>query len=187
MRAFTLALALTALLSGPALAQADPVSNEALKALMAADQAARTPASGTIDWARVSADDKARRAAVLQLLKAGKVQTADDYYNAALVFQHGQEPADIRLAFSLSSIAHQLAPDNKAASWLTAASWDRILMQSKQPQWYGTQFSKAHAPGSKWELYKVDETAVTDAERRALNVPTLDEAKQRAKALNDNG
>jgi hypothetical protein len=181
MRPFVLAL----LLSSATFAQAaEPVSNEALRALMLADQAARAPAVGIIDWAKVTEDDKARRMAVLELLQAGKVQTADDYFNAALVFQHGQEADDIRLAFSLSSIAHKLAPGNKDASWLTAASWDRILMQMNQPQWYGTQFSKAHAPGSKWELYKIDEKAVTDDERRALNVRTLDEAKQKAKALN---
>lgn len=165
-----------------ALASDRPVANPALQALMEQDQAARS--GGTIDWKKVTEEDTVRRAEVMKLVASGALMTADDYFNAALIFQHGQQPEDIRMAFSLSTIAIKLDPENKRARWLSAASWDRILMQLDKPQWYGTQFRKAHAPGSKFELYKLDETAVTDEDRKVLNVPTLDEAKARVKSMN---
>ena len=161
---------------------ADPSSNPALRALKAQDQAARS--GDAIDWKKVTEQDTVRRAEVAKMLAIGSLMTSEDYYNAALIYQHGQRPENIRMAFSLSTIAIQLDPENKQAKWLSAASWDRILMQLDKPQWYGTQFRKAQTPGSQFELYKVDETAVTDEERKALGVPTLAEARARAQSMN---
>lgn len=49
-------------------------------------------------------------------------------------------------------------------------------MTKKVPQWYGTQYTAPRA-GEPTELYKVDETIVSDAERAAMNVPSLQTAK----------
>ena len=40
------------------------------------------------------AGDARRREQVRRLMAEGKVQTGEDYYYAAFIFQHGQKPAD---------------------------------------------------------------------------------------------
>jgi len=157
--------------------------NADLQRLRDADQAARSPGRDNIDWSIVAKQDQERRVEVLALLKAGKARTSADYYNAAMVYQHGDGVEDIRQAHALASIATLLQPDHKPALWLRAASWDRLLMRLNKPQWYGTQFTKPE--GSElWELYKVDESAVTDADRAALGVRPLAAAKAQVERMN---
>jgi hypothetical protein len=162
-------------------------ANDALRSLKEQDQAVRVANVGSVNWSKITEEDAERRDKVTKMLGSGEVRTAEDFYNAALIFQHGRHVDDIRLAYSLASISIKLDPENGKAKWLTAASWDRIMMQLGKPQWYGTQFTKAHGAGSKWELYKIDETAVTDEERKALGVPTIAEARARIQKLNDDG
>ena len=196
MTAPLLAAVLSAALSTaslPAHAQAAPLSgstgqaalenNADLQRLRDADQAARSPGRDNIDWSIVAKQDQERRVEVLALLKAGKVRTSADFDNAAMVYQHGDSVEDIRQAYALATIATLLQPDNKSALWMRAASWDRILMRLNKPQWYGTQFTKPE--GSQlWELYKVDESAVTDADRAALGVRSLAAAKAQVERMN---
>ena len=151
--------------------------NPELRSIREADQADRrsTPASDT--WRGVMQRDSERRTRVLEILKDGQLSTAWDYYNAALVLQHGGSSEDIRLAHSLSTIALTLDPEHKRAKWLLAASWDRLMLYFKQPQWYGTQ----SVPDSSGRniLYPVDPDAITDADRAALGVPPLAETQAR--------
>ena len=155
--------------------------NGRLKAIYESDQQARrkTP----IDWTVVAEQDRAHRAEARTLMQAGALRTAADYFHAAMVFQHGEELDDIRLAFSLAQISATLDPAHKRARWLTAAAWDRTLMSKNVPQWYGTQYYQP-APGAPTELYKVDEAAVTDAERASMQVPSLQEARDLLKQIN---
>lgn len=147
--------------------------NRELAAIYEADQAARSrPAE--IDWAVLLPEDRKRREQVHALLSAGEITAAADYYHAAMVFQHGENLDDIRLAHALSTVAMSLAPEEKRYRWLTAASWDRILSTQLQPQWYGTQFQ---SDDNGMFLYPVADGAVTDEDRRAMQVPTLAEAK----------
>ena len=196
MTAPLLAAVLSAALSTvslPAQAQAAPLSSSAgqatlennadLQRLRDADQAARSPGRDNIDWSIVAKQDQERRVEVLALLKAGKARTSADFDNAAMVYQHGDGVEDIRQAHALATIATLLQPDNKSALWMRAASWDRLLMRLNKPQWYGTQFTKPE--GSElWELYKVDESAVTDADRAALGVRPLAAAKAQVERMN---
>jgi len=146
--------------------------NPELTALYQADQAARAkPAE--IDWDVLLPEDRKRRDRVIELMRAGAVRTAADHYHAAMVFQHGERLDDIRLAHAMSTIAMSLAPEEKAYRWLTAASWDRIMSTQLQPQWYGTQFQ---SDDEGVFLYPVAEGAVSDEDRRAMQVPTLAEA-----------
>ena len=98
-----------------------------------------------IDWAKVSAEDAVRRTQVLELIKQGSVRNAEDYCNAALIFQHGDSVDDIRLAYSLATTSRALDPSGKRCKWLSAAAWDRILLRLNKPQWYGTQFTKSQS------------------------------------------
>lgn len=107
-------------------------------------------------------------------MKDGELHTARDYFSAAMVFQHSAE--DIGLAHSLATIASYLDPQNKQYRWLIAASWDRMLMQHIQPQWYGTQY-QTDDQGT--FLFPIADGAVTDAERTAMGVPSLDESRAR--------
>ena len=145
------------------------------------DQADRK--NGTIDSETVTRD-AGRREKVLEELRSGRIRTANDYYHAAMVFQHGESADDIRLAFSLAWAGAQMNTRHKdRARWLSAAAWDRIMMRLQKPQWYGTQYV-ADDPNSEFRLYRIDEDAVTDQERRRLNVPVLSEAKKRVEFLN---
>ena len=170
MHACTLFSALILCLAAPAFAQ-----HAELAAIHEADQAARSEPAA-IDWAKLAVEDRARRERVLQLLRAGEVRAAEDYYHAAMVFQHGQGLDDIRLAHALATVAMTLAPDEERFRWLVAASWDRIMTTQLQPQWYGTQFQST--PDGMF-LYPVADGAVSDQDRQAMGVPTLAESRDR--------
>ncbi len=158
-------------------------NNEELVQLFEMDQADREPGHGGIDWEVVNERDADRRAQVLEILRKGKIRTSGDFRHAAYVFQHGATIQDFRLALSLAWLAATIDPDNEDAKWLTAASWDRLLMNQGQPQWYGTQYRRFG--DSAWELYEIQDGAVTDEERQQLNVPTLDESKEQLRILNE--
>lgn len=176
MRHIVLALSLLACVVANA---AEPTSNDLLRELKNEDQSARSTGGSAIDWSKVSQEDAERRKKVVELLRSGEVKSGDDYFNAALIFQHGNSADDIRLAYALANISSVLKPENKTAKWLSAAAWDRIMMRLNKPQWYGTQFIGLGTP-RKFELYKIDESAVSDEDRMAMGVPTLEESKARA-------
>ena len=160
-----------------------PSDNDELRILKEQDQAARIAV--VIDWDIVGPQDARRRDEVTNMLHSGCVRTANDFYNAALIFQHGGGLADYQLAYALATISIRLSPNSKDARWLSAASWDRIMKSMERPQWYGTQYTGPHASGSKWRLYEVDEDAVSDEQRSALGVPTIAEMQARIRQLND--
>jgi hypothetical protein len=147
------------------------------------DQADRAAGSNKIDWDVVSTRDAARRTEVLQLLNAGDIRSADDFYHAALIFQHGDSIQDTQLALALATTSARMNPSNQQAQVLMAQAWDRILVRSGKPQWYGTQFQRSKTTG-KWELFPTDPTAVTEAQRTALGLPTLAETLAHIAQLN---
>ena len=176
MRVSTCLLVVFSLLAAalPAMAR-----NPELAAIYEADQAARSkPAE--IDWTVLLPEDRKRRERVMELLRTGEVRAAEDYHHAAMVFQHGESLDDIRLAHALSTIAMSLAPDETRYRWLTAASWDRIMTTQLQPQWYGTQFQ---SDDTGMFLYPLADGAVSDDERRAMQVPTLAETGVRLQEI----
>lgn len=152
------------------------VDNAELAGLYAQDQADRN--GDHIDWTVVAPRDHARQARVRALFSAGSIRSAADYHHAAMIFQHGDKADDIRLANALATLAMELSPDTKGYRWLTAATWDRLLMYKRQPQWYGTQFS-GDLKGM--YLYPVAEDAVTDEERKLMVGHTLAESRDHVK------
>src|SRR5437899_3041841 len=84
------------------------------------------------------AGDARRREQVRQLISEGKVQSGEDYYYAAFIFQHGQKPSDYLYAHVLAVTAVNKGLHN--AIWLSAATLDRYLQSIRQPQVFGTQF-----------------------------------------------
>jgi len=61
-----------------------------------------------IDWSVVTPRDEARRERVKQLEAAGQLRSADDFYHAAMIMQHGDNEASYGEAFRLSSHAVSL-------------------------------------------------------------------------------
>jgi hypothetical protein len=157
--------------------------NEQLRTIVSADQAERQGSHTPEEWTDISRRDAGRRVQVQAELAAGRIQSSADYFNAALVMQHGETLEEIRMAHALATISASLDPSNRSARWLKAASWDRMLLRQKKPQWYGTQYVKD--ADDKWALYTVDEAAVTDAERVEMAAPTLAEAKKRVEMMNN--
>lgn len=121
------------------------------------------------------ADDVRRRIAVDSVLAAGGAQTADDFYHAAMVYQHGADTTSYRTAHELASRATALDPEHADARWLMAASWDRYLVDADRPQWYGTQY-RCDEQGLR-RSEPVEAGRVTDAERVAAGVQTLAEQR----------
>jgi hypothetical protein len=151
-------------------ANAQPTSNEELKVMVRNDQSKRS--STKIDWAAVDLRDKERAVKVTQMLREGQIKTAEDFYNAGLIFQHGSSAEEIKLAFSLATISARLDPSHPAPKWLAAAALDRYMIWKKLPQWYGTQSQFLKETG-KTQLYPILPGAVSDEERADAYVPPL--------------
>jgi hypothetical protein len=145
-----------------------PTSSE-MTNIFDADQVDRNVPN--IDWSVVDAADKKRRSRTEELLKSGALQSGDDYYHAAFVFQHGSEPDDYLKAHLLAMIA--VARGKSQALWIASATLDRYLLNTGKPQVLGTQFmSPKNAPTTQ-EPY--DRALVSDTMRKALRVPSLSE------------
>jgi tetratricopeptide (TPR) repeat protein len=147
------------------------------------DQADRRKPYEQIDWKQVTPRDQARRKRVDEIVAAGGAKIADDYYHAAMVYQHGETPDEIQRAYDLAKKAVELDPRHKRARWLAAAAEDRKLMYEKKPQKWGTQYTKKDG---KWVLWEID-PAVTDEQREEWNVPPLAEARAQAERMNRGG
>lgn len=153
--------------------------NQELSEMYKKDQLERT--SGPIDWKVLSKNDSIRRAEVNKMITNGEVKTSQDYYNAAMIFQHGNDTIASGKAVKYMKEAVKLDPEiNK---WLLAAAIDRDLMRKGEPQIYGTQYVKNSADAP-YELYTVDSTKITDEERISYGVPTLQQARERLKMMN---
>jgi tetratricopeptide (TPR) repeat protein len=154
-------------------------SNEELKGIYQADQADRK--SANINWSEVSERDKQRQKRVYKLLDSNLVRTSEDYANAAMVFQHGDDTIASGMAVKLMRKAIEL--DSSRSKWLLAAAIDRDLMRRKEPQIYGTQYIRMGAD-EPWQLYELDSTKITDEERKVYGVETLSELREKLKMMN---
>lgn len=145
-------------------------NNAALKKMFDADQKERDVPSSQMDVATLNAHDRAREAAVRLLVRDSELHTADDFFNAAVIMQHGLESDDYRLAYSLATIATHMDPKNALAKWLTAATWDRLMISLGRRQWYGTQYQTSKSGAT--ALLPLEPDAVSALERIRLGVPS---------------
>jgi hypothetical protein len=100
---------------------------------------AKADAPEHLSTQQISARDAARRLRVRQLLDAGELQSAQDFHDAAFIFQHGQESKDYLLAHILAIEA--VVRGDGSSKWISAATLDRYLQAIGQPQVFGTQYS----------------------------------------------
>jgi hypothetical protein len=147
--------------------------------LFTEDQADRMPPAGklmpSVDWNAVGLRDSARQKRVKELIAADALATGTDYYHAAMVMQHSSAPDDYLLAHDLCVVA--ISKGEQRGKWLAAASLDRFLMNIGRAQRFGTQFRSTDMDHPV-TLYTTD-PGVPDSLRRALDVPTLADAKKR--------
>lgn len=80
-----------------------------------------------------------RRAEARLLLEAGEFKTAQDFHDAAFIFQHGHLPEDYLLAHILAIEA--IIKGDASSKWIAAATLDRYLQAVGQKQVFGTQYS----------------------------------------------
>ncbi|MBS1708753.1 MAG: hypothetical protein JSS65_08540 [Armatimonadetes bacterium] len=153
-------------------------SNPEIKKIVDADQAARN-----FDFSKVTTKqmeemakgDVARLARIKEIVASGALTTADDFDNAALVFQHGVVFEDYAMAHELSVCALLLG--KRTASWLAGASYDRMLVNVGIPQRFATQYGNAN--GGPIKLQRYETRAINDTERKLIVRVTLEQAKNR--------
>lgn len=121
---------------------------------------------------RMFKGDKERLARTEQLLAEGALSSANDFYNAAFIFQHGGDANSYLLAHTLAIAA--VARGHEKATWIAAATLDRYLQEIGQDQIYGTQYTTPQGQATTLEPYNRD--LVPDALRAVMGVP--DQAAQ---------
>jgi len=158
------------------------IDNTELQKMYNEDQSSRKVKD--IDWTTLLREDGLRRVRVYELIKEGKIITGKDYYNSAMIFQHGDDTIASGMAIKQMKKAIEL--DSTINKWLLAAAIDRDLMRRNKPQIYGTQYLQFIVNGnkSKLERYKIDPTQVSDRERKQYNVETLAEQKIKERNMN---
>jgi tetratricopeptide (TPR) repeat protein len=158
---------------------AQHADNEELQKMHDEDQRARSVPN--INWLVLSRQDSLREARVHEMIRDGKIITAKDYYNSAMIFQHGRDT--IASSMAVKHMRKAIELDSTMNRWLLAAAIDRDLMRRGQPQIYGTQYVK-ESMDAKWSRYKIDSTKVTDVERKYYGVETLAEQKVKEYEMN---
>jgi len=124
--------------------------------------------------------DETRRQQVMKLLADGALHSAEDFNEAAFLFQHGSRPDDYLLAHTLAMVA--MRKGDAGAIWIASATLDRYLDSIKQPQIYGTQFHTPKDQLTTQEPY--NRTLISDALRKQLGVPSLAEQDKQREGYN---
>ncbi len=162
----------------PLIAVSQVADNMELMKMYQEDQNARQGMN--IDWIQLTKNDSIRETRVYELIKSGQVVTGKDYYNSAMIFQHGKD--SIAYGMAVRHMRKAIELDTSIDRWLLAAAIDRELMSREKPQIYGTQYTRMGE--SKWVRYDIDTTQVTDVERKYYHVESL--AEQKIKEFNLN-
>ena len=121
-----------------------------------------------------------RAAKVRELLAQDGVGSAADRYYAALVLVQCPSEADLELAQQLALGAADQG--EKLGFRVAAEAQDKLLVKRGMMQRYGTQFVWEPVLRA-WRLYPMD-PRTSDAERKAMGVPPLEELRQQEAALN---
>ncbi|MBI4371968.1 MAG: hypothetical protein HY552_06700 [Elusimicrobia bacterium] len=118
--------------------------------------------------ADLSRRDLERRREALELIGQGQVNTPNDLYRAAVLFQHGAEPKEFLLAHRLAVMA--AVNGHRPSRWLAAASLDRLLMALGLPQVYGTQFERSPDEPRYQLRLPIDDATLLHFEKRFFDV-----------------
>jgi fucose permease len=136
------------------------------------------PRANTAAYKAMRARDQERRKSVLEIVGSNELHTAEDYYYAAHIMNHGDTPEDARNAHILALRSSELG--HRPARWLAAASYDRWQMYQGQPQKYGTNYVYDGRGDRLWDV----DPKTTDEERAEWDVPPLAEQIRKAQEAN---
>ena len=134
---------------------------------------------------------RARQATLRTMLAAGQITSGDDFMDAAYIFQHGDTPEACLFAHILAMEA--IARGTASAKFIAAATLDRYLQFTKQPQIFGTQYildptHPVHAAGSPFPsgrtLEPYNESFLSDSVRTDFCVPILAQQEQNVAMFN---
>ncbi len=134
---------------------------------------------------------KVRQQTLRTMLAAGQITSGDDFLEAAFIFQHGDTADDCLFAHILAMDA--MARGTASARWIAAATLDRYLQFSKQPQVFGTQYimdptHPVHVAGARFPsgrtLEPYNDSFLSDSVRTDFCVPTLAQQKQNIAMFN---
>lgn len=167
----------------PGFAQvADSAISRELRELYEADQADRqfSTAPTLEQLEKMAEGDRVRRSRVWELVHAGALVDAADYYHAAMVLQHGDGSEDILIAHILATVAAYKGDER--GRWLSAAALDRYLHRTDQPQRLGTQYVRESADAPWTQGAYIDR--LPDSIRREFGVQPLAEQKKRVTEMN---
>lgn len=127
---------------------------------------------------KINLKEKQMRNEVLKMLKKGEIKTSDDFYRAAMLFQHGSNFKSYAMAVALAAVsAHLGEPWGKS---LYAMALDRFLLSIGQKQYFGTNFEKVKG---KWRLAPYNEKT-RDFERKFYLVEPMKKILEEIKKLN---
>ena len=154
--------------------------NEELLALYNADRQehAKQAKVNTPEYKEMRLRDLQRRERVMEIIGTSDSLSAEDYFHAAWIMNHGDTATDAEKAHRLALQASELG--HRPARWLAAASYDRWQLYQGKPQKYGTNYIYN---GKKDRLWDVD-PSTTDEERAAWDVPPLAEQRRKAEEAN---
>jgi len=138
--------------------------------------------SQPLDPVWLSPRDRERREVAAVLYADHCSWSAEDFDEAALLFQHGSDSRDYLFAHKLALQAHALQPESLGYRWTVAATLDRYLWSTCQPQVFGTQFQ---VTDGRYTIEPLDETLFTDSDREQWGVPALRSSREREKRLNE--
>jgi len=169
-----LPLALATLAAGVACRAGEPSFRDLYRASRA------EPAFEADDFEALDEARQERVARVREKLARGEARSREDALYAAGVLLDSDVPEDLDLARDLALDA--TAGGDERGFRLAAEAIDRGLLLRDLPQRYGTQYVFVPVTGL-WTLHPCD-PATTDAERTAMGVPTLAEARARLAVLN---
>jgi hypothetical protein len=125
----------------------------------------------------------ARAAKVTQLYEAGGLETAQDYFQAALVLVETDDIAVLKLSETLAMKSAEMGDEH--AKRVAAEAIDKQLVRLGLPQRYGTQY--IYEPILRgWRLYSYD-PSTTDEQRAEMGVPPLTELIAGEAILNKRG
>jgi hypothetical protein len=164
----------------PATAQDKPGFNNNVHQLFLDDQKDRGEGAEQLPWDKIAARDLERRSQVHRLLESGSLKTAEDFHDAAFIYQHGQSPDDYLLSHVLGTVA--VAKGDATSLWISAASLDRYLQSINRPQIFGTQYHSSNNSPTTQDPY--DTNLVPDKLRAALCVPSLEQQQKNIGELN---
>lgn len=136
----------------------------------------------SVNRGAVEAADRKHREKAMEILASEGLRHPDDYFHAALIFQHGDLPSDYQMAHELARSGLTLDSTHAALRWLFALTKDRWLWSVGKAQIYGTQST---IRDGRWTLEPLDTMAVTDEDREALGLPSLEYYINRVKNLNN--